>query len=286
MNRYNPCPAPGTPCNYLIPGSGIATQQMAPQSAMPMPMSMGGFPSFGTPSGNTGNYNSNLNTPGTNASPYNSPPAYNNAPVNSGPDGLCSQTGLFQTTKQAELKDRSPCDVILDTILNDSCTASYAEQLGQQEPEGMEEFCPGFGTIKNDPMKRALALQTLAAAIVKTESGWRRLDTGDGGTSKGYFQLTKSSDQRHGCSCAKLENEFDQTQNLQCGTQMIVSFMAKDHTVGKGSGRGARGIARSFGPFRDGRGERDDIIRRTSAWCKASFVNGGERAPANTGANK
>lgn len=281
MNRYNPCPAPGTPCNYLVPGSGVATQQMAPQSAMPM----GGLPNFGGLGKGTPNFNNNLNTPGTNGSPYNSPPAYNNAPVNSGPDGLCSQPGLFQTTKQAALGDRSPCDVILDTILKDPCTADYASRLGQHEPEDMEAFCPGFGAIKNDPMKRALALQALAAAIVKTESGWQRLATGDGGKSKGYFQLTTLSDVHHGCSCSKLKDEFDQIQNLQCGTQMIVSFMEKDHTVGKGSGSGSRGIARSFGPFRDHRGERDDIKKRTSAWCKASFSNG-NNLPAAVGVGK
>jgi hypothetical protein len=152
----------------------------------------------------------------------------------------------------------------------------------------MESFCPGWSTVKGDPEKRALMLMNMVAAVVKTESGWNNLSIGDGGKSKGMLQLTASTDRKHGCHCTNLTNELDARQNLMCGTHMIVSFMAKDRTVGRGTGEhcggdaggcGAQGIARSFGPFRDGRKERADIQRRISQWCRESLLGG---APAAT----
>lgn len=213
----------------------------------------------------------------------------------SGPDTLCKKGDkpTFQTQIPNELladKGQSLCDVIYNTIKSDSCpggggpsTAAYAQQLATGEIGDMESFCPGWSTIKGDPEKRALMLMNMVAAIVKTESGWNNLSHGDGGKSLGMLQLTAATDHKHGCHCTALTNEndtLDARKNLMCGTHMIVSFMAKDRTVGKGTGEhcggdaggcGAQGIARSFGPFRDGRKERADILRRTSQWCRESL---------------
>lgn len=190
-------------------------------------------------------------------------------PVNSGPDGLCYQAGLFQTTARPELGGLTPCQVIANTIENDSCTSQFTDVLARENIEDMEQFCPGWTQMRGDPVKRTAMLTGLVAAIVRTESGWRNGATGDGGKSKGMLQLTTATDRRHGCSCGQLSDEHNMGQNLRCGTHMIISFMARDKTVGRGTGDyGARGIARSFGPFRDGRGERADIMRRTSNYCR------------------
>lgn len=200
----------------------------------------------------------------------NEPGNFQGTPVNSGPDGLCHKPGLFQTTPKAELNGETPCQVITNIITRDPCTAPLADSLASGTIEDMEEFCPGWNQLKGDREKRGRMLTALVAAIVKTESSWRPDTRGDGGNSRGLLQLTRATDQGKGCSCGRLQNEFDIRQNLECGTHMIISYMARDRTVGRGTGeRGARGIARSFGPFRDGRRERPDIIRRVSGYCRS-----------------
>lgn len=204
----------------------------------------------------------------------NQPGNFRGTPVNSGPDGLCYKPGLFQTTAKNELGGRTPCQVIEDTITKGCTGDRYFNQIAQGHIRGMDEFCPGWSQLKGDTDKRAKMLTALVAAIVKTESSWRTDTRGDGGKSRGLLQLTASTDSGKGCACGNLRNEFDIKQNLECGTHMIIKYLAEDRVVGSGTtDHDARGIARSFGPFRDGRGERADIIRRVSGYCRSLKQN-------------
>lgn len=191
---------------------------------------------------------------------------------NDAKDTLCrGGTGSKQTTPQPDGGGISYCDMIYNQ-LKDPCTGAFVDQLASQDTEDMEDFCPGFGGAKSDKEKVRIMLMNFVASVVTTESHWNPKETGDGGKSKGMLQLTKKTDQRHGCACGQLQDEFNAKQNLACGTQMIVSFMAKDKTVGKGKGdRGSKGAAKSFGPFRDGRKEREAIKGRISKWCSESL---------------
>lgn len=192
-------------------------------------------------------------------------------------DRLC----MGQASKQSQqrslnfngsISTLSYCDLIYNTIARDSCTSAFTDKLAAAPLEGIEEFCPQFNSFKADKQKLALFLMNFVAAIVTQESSWNEKESGDGGKSKGLLQLTRASDQSKGCSCQKLNDEFNPAENLACGTHMIIKYMAEDHVVGKGSGdSGARGIARSFGPFRDGRPERKKIAAKMVSWCQNSL---------------
>ncbi len=261
---------PATAFNILPYGQQLQNQTPKPASAAGAGASpiasllkaLGGGGGPGSNNSNGGNYNGGNYGSGNNGSGN-----FSGTPVNSGHDGLCYQAGLFQTTPKDELGGRSPCQVISDTI-RDSCTGPQADSLASGNLEGMEEFCPGWDRLKVNEDTRNRVLTALVAATVRTESSWRNDTAGDGGTSKGLLQLTVASDQSKGCSCSQLTNEFNMGQNLRCGTHMIISYMAQDRTVGRGGQGTARGIARSFGPYRDGRRERPDIIRRVSGYCR------------------
>jgi hypothetical protein len=292
---------PGTQSGprQVAPPQNPAAQNNPASSIPPLSLPPGGLGSGASSPSSTGSSftpssASDSASPRMPATGFN-PSISNGQWYDSGPDSMCQGgKNSFQTKTGGnglDTGDLSLCDVIYNTITQDSCTAAFADQLGKQEPSDMEEFCPGFSTVKDNREKRAMVLMNLIAAVVKTESGWKNNSTGDGGKSRGLLQLTASSDSAHGCSCKNLHNEFNATQNLQCGTHMIVSFMARDHTVGRGSGEhcggdasgcGAQGIARSFGPFRDGTKERADIIRRVSGWCRSSL---GTAAPPAAEAN-
>ncbi|MGE4131095.1 MAG: transglycosylase SLT domain-containing protein [Bdellovibrionales bacterium] len=226
----------------------------------------------------------------TQGSPYRGPGSGDNQGgyYNSGPDTLCTGTTSHQTKPDPAFGGISRCDFIYNILMGkdgdpSSCTASNMEKIGMLPSiRGMDEFCPEFRYIQRDPQKRALFMMNFVAAIIKTESGWNNNSTGDNGTSKGLLQLTVATDQKHNCACNSFTNELDEKQNLRCGIQMITRFMAEDAAVGDGSGRSSRGIARSFGPFRDGRKERADLIRRISDWCRKSIPKPSPDAPTVT----
>jgi hypothetical protein len=201
------------------------------------------------------------------------------ASVNSGPDSLCTGTTSVQTQQQAP-NNESFCKTIEKTILDESkgqfcnpSNAELAEKIGANVND-MNEFCPGWEKFRRSRDARAAFLMNFVAAIVKTESSWNTNTAGDGGKSKGLLQLTVASDRKYGCACNDLQNDADlhnPIKNLKCGTRMILWHMASDSTVGRGDASNPLGIARSFGPFRNGRGEREDIKRRVKDWCDKSY---------------
>lgn len=222
-----------------------------------------------------------------------SPASFGNSGYNGGgsispsdvkPNSLCRGNGdSYQTRQQSELGGLSPCDIIYNT-LRDGCTGEYVHRLARMNLPDMENYCPGWNRIKMDETKRLNVLMNFVAAIVNVESSWRSKTESDfnlPNSSKGLLQLTKQTDQKHGCSCRDLTNEYDIRQNLQCGTQMIVSFMAIDGVVAQGSTKSVgRGIGKSFGPFRpnDSGGEKP-ALTKVKTWLSDHCRN---HLPGNT----
>lgn len=210
------------------------------------------------------------------------------------PDSLCRGKGeSYQTRQQNELGGLSPCDIIYNT-LRDGCTGEYVHRLARMDLPDMENYCPGWNRIKMDETKRLNVLMNFVAAMVNVESSWRSNTESDfnlANSSKGLLQLTKQTDQRHGCSCRNLNNEYDIRQNLQCGTHMIVSFMAIDGVVAKGStATSGRGVGKSFGPMRPKPdGSEKPALTKVKTWLSDHCRNhlpgnnpGAEEAPATS----
>lgn len=220
---------------------------------------------------------------------------------NTGPDSLCTKKdGGSVQTKVDPKTNESWCDVIYNTITKDpyseSCNPSTKDLAGQmavREIKEMDQFCPGWNTIKANPEKRAVFLMNFIAAIVHQESSWKPDTVGDKErgmekASKGLCQLTASSDYSKGCGCNEMRSEadtFDPVKNLKCCTHMVVKAMVEDGTVGRGVGGKkhnpdpVRGLAKSFGPFQTGRPERKTIMDKTRAYCEKT-LGAGAAAPA------
>jgi len=149
------------------------------------------------------------------------------------------------------------------------------QKLPQEEAE---QYCPG-GNVKTDRNKFIKFFQQIVAALTTEESNWK-----DGGVSsmgaRGLMQLSKQSvagykscDQ--GCariaSSGKISGSTQANMdNMTCGTSIALLWLAKDGTLGKGSGnKGSRGIARYFQPYRDiDKVKRERMKNKVSTYCK------------------
>jgi hypothetical protein len=206
--------------------------------------------------------------------------AKNRYPGGSASDKLCDD----QSGQRGEY-----CKIIVNSLMNDPDVVKNLEIVRSSSIKGMDEFCPNFDQKKNDKSWAIEYFKNLVATIITTESGWdpaNKYTEKDGTISAGMCQLTAKSDNSKGGKCGQLTdgNVTDAKANIECCVQMVMKYMAEDKDVGSGKGdKGSRGIARSFGPFRDGRKERKDMAGRTAAWCNGGGSGGGGRAVASEG---
>lgn len=242
--RYGP--NPNDPMQTQFPRAGSGSGGSNPLSQIMSMLGGGGSGSGGLNNGGSGY------SPGS----YGGGGSYGtqSGPVDVRPNSLCRGKGeSYQSKQQSELGGLSPCDIIYNT-LRDGCTGEYVRQLANIDLPDMENYCPGWNRIKMNETVRLNVLMNFVAAVVNVESSWNTKTESDfnlANSSKGLLQLTKETDRKHGCECRNLNNEYDIRQNLQCGTQMIVSFMARDGVVAQGSRHNfGRGVGKSFGPFR------------------------------------
>ena len=187
-------------------------------------------------------------------------------PGGSASDKLCDD----QSGQRGEI-----CKTIVNVLMTDPEVMKNLEIARSSSIKGVEEFCPNYDAKKNDKSWAIEFYKNLVATIITTESNWNPKDVyteKDGTKSKGLCQLTASSDRSKGGKCGQLTdgNILDPKVNAECCVQMVMKYVAEDREIGSGKGKGARGIARSFGPFRDGRKERKDMAGRTASWCNGS----------------
>lgn len=169
------------------------------------------------------------------------------------------------------------CKMIVEELTKTPEVVQLVDQVRASSIKGMDEFCPTFDQRKNDRDWAVEYFKNLIATIITTESNWDPKNVyreKDGTESKGLCQLTAKTDHSKGGKCSQLTdgNILDAKANIACCVQMVMSYMAKDKEVGSGkTDKDAKGIAISFGPFRDHRKkDRKPMADRTTAWCNGA----------------
>ncbi len=133
--------------------------------------------------------------------------------------------------------------------------------------------------IKNDREKFKLFFKQVVAALTIEESGWN-----DRGVSwmgaRGLMQLSRDSVRgyaRCDAGCARIAktgqiagNTQANMDNLTCGTSIALVWLAKDGTMGQGTGnKRSRGIARYFQPYRDiDKVKRERMKAKLANYCR------------------
>lgn len=200
--------------------------------------------------------------------------------------GLCTKV---EGNESAEWMQRGYCKAVADKLndKNEGCngvSGDLVDAARQKLPQNeADEFCPG-GNIKADREKFKLFFKQVVAALTIEESNWK-----DGGTSsmgaKGLMQLSRGSVGGYakcdsGCArIAKTGQIAGSSQanmdNMTCGTAIALVWVAKDGTMGGGSGnKGSRGIARYFQPYRNiDKVKRKRMQEKIANYCKKQLNN-------------
>jgi hypothetical protein len=204
-------------------------------------------------------------------------------------DGLCTQANA----NRAQVKNGYCAD--LNQILNDptSCAYRALQEITQEaaSPNGVKDlnkFCPNFASMQSGTQQTMVFEQILAGLITK-ESEWdahgkERPWTNASGAPMGGLGLFQIgvNDSAKGGDCAAINSTsiMDPKTNLRCGACIALVNLAHDHAMGSGVGdHGTIGMARYFGPFRDGQSaKRDSIASGVSKWCQSN--GSGTSAPA------
>lgn len=213
-------------------------------------------------------------------------------------EGLCIEKNKNQP--QASGGKNSYCHM-LRAVVDDpkSCAHKAISQLvgpDSKSVDGIGQFCSEFSSLDSGTD----FYYQLLSAMAYTESSWKTSATGDHGNSKGIFQISES-DAANYSDCAGLnsKNIRDAYTNIKCGSCIAMTLLLKDHEMGSGKAgtRNARGIARYFGPFGDGRIEKASISNATNQFCNGNVkddmqyaslggVTNGGRAVASAGGGR
>jgi len=197
--------------------------------------------------------------------------------------GLCTMKNANRTQVTAGY-----CDMLRKILETDgTCAKEALDDILRAEANGgigdLENYCSNFKTLTTQ-QKRMMFQQVLAALIVQ-ESGWRvdaqerpwtRAD-GVAMGGKGLFQIGVNDRNKRDCGGLNTSSILTAEPNLKCGACIALSNIAKDRTMGHGVGdQGSRGMARYFGPLRDGQSKkRVAMASAVNDWCRSSAVAGG-----------
>jgi len=150
--------------------------------------------------------------------------------------------------------------------------------LGNQKAlDSMKEFCPNVD-FKANKDKFVLFFKQIVAALTIEESTWKDNITSSMG-AKGLMQLSRKSVAGYAkCDkgCAQIAktgriggSREANMNNMTCGTTIALYWIAKDGTLGGGSGnKGSRGIARYFQPYRNiDKVKRERMKKKVANYC-------------------
>lgn len=189
-------------------------------------------------------------------------------------------TGLCTTANANRTQVTSGFCKMLEKELNTEGTCANEKlklitsrgRLGQSE-----HFCRGYDSKSMDYKK--LVIQRILEGLIVQESGWRPdaqepnwFKNGNPMGGKGLFQFGVRDRVKPGCGHINSSNILTPEANIKCGSCIALTFMAKDQTIGHGVGdRGTVGLARYFGPFRNGQShKRDAIANSVRQWCASN----------------
>lgn len=194
--------------------------------------------------------------------------------------GLCTSNnanrsqmklGYCQMLRDALNKEGSCAKRALDVIM----ARAYPNGNGVR---GLNQYCSQFGQLGDN--RREVFVQVLASLIVQ-ESGWNPraqekpwTKNGQPMGGKGLFQIGVN-DRNKDRDCAGLDSNsiLDARTNIQCGSCIALSHIAKDGEMGRGSGdQGSVGMARYFGPLRELQSaKRASMQKAVSQYCQGNL---------------
>ena len=236
--------------------------------------------------------NSKSPPPGTNFLQYEYPDnhTYASGTVGVGHvlNGLCSLQA--SKTPPTQVSD-GDCQRLANALRTEGTCANRALKdiiaKAGSNGEGIGDLTSYCSTYAQMPNKELVFTQVLALLILE-ESGWKRdaeeqpWVRSDGAQmgGRGLFQIgpndaTKS--QFPDCADVTTSNIDDPDVNIKCGSCIALSTLDEDGTMGHGvSDKSSEGMARYFGPMRDGqKSKRNDIAATVNQWCKASTATAG-----------
>jgi hypothetical protein len=195
-------------------------------------------------------------------------------------NGLCTsknanrsqmKLGYCQMLRDELNREGSCAKRSLDAIM----AMAYPDGRGVQ---GLNSYCPNFSQLGDN--RREVFVQVLASLIVQ-ESGWRTgavegewYKNGQPMGGHGLFQIGVNDRGRYsGCSRINSSSIYDPKVNIECGSCIALELIAKDSIMGAGaSDHSSRGMARYFGPSRDGQAHKRAAMQNAvSEYCRGNL---------------
>jgi hypothetical protein len=204
--------------------------------------------------------------------------------------GLCTAKNSNRTQVKAGY-----CNMLKDILETDgTCAKRMLDRIIEMDSQGkyqngnlggirdIEKYCSNFSTLKTSDKR--MAFQQILASLIVQESGWRAdarepvwFKNGRPMGGKGLFQIDERDASKP--DCHRVDGHvFDPKINMQCGACIALSNIVRDGTMGHGTGEsGARGMARYFGPLRDGQVRKRMAMQgAVNNWClSAAAATGG-----------
>lgn len=192
-------------------------------------------------------------------------------------NGLCTAANRNRTQVQ-----NGHCQMLKDILGNPASCANREMNriIDMAGPSGagvtdLPRYCANWSSYPRD--KKLFFFQQLLAGLITQESGWNAgaiepswSKNGIEMQGKGLFQIAVR-DRFQDIDCAGLDDSsiLQPEPNMKCGACIALKYLAMDRAMGHGTGDlGARGMARYFGPMRDGQShKRDAIANATNYWC-------------------
>ncbi len=204
--------------------------------------------------------------------------------------GLCTQ----ENSSQRWVK-QGWCKTVSESM-NQGCSAQKLESIRTKAMsngiDGINDYCPNAQAMAQDKEKFAQFMTQLIAALTIEESDWTTTSTSSMG-AQGLMQLSYSSvkQKAYSCGCSSIRNagdvKNDGHKNMRCGSYIVLHWIDKDKTIGKGSGnRGSKGAARYFQPFRDiDKKKRKRMQDKMKNYCKQRDTGQAQPVPGEGGAS-
>jgi hypothetical protein len=195
-------------------------------------------------------------------------------------NGLCTsknanrsqmKLGYCEMLRKELNKEGSCAKRSLDAIM----ARAYPDGSGVS---GLNAYCPNFSQLGDN--RREVFVQVLASLIVQ-ESGWKTgavegewYKNGHAMGGHGLFQIGVNDRGRYdGCKRINSTSIYNPEVNIECGSCIALQWIAADGKMGTGSSDGnSRGMARYFGPSRDGQAHKRTAMQNAvSEYCKGNL---------------
>ena len=119
--------------------------------------------------------------------------------------------------------------------------------LTETLPNDIAAYCPGYAANGRD--ERAAFWVGLLSALARHESTWRPDAVGGGGQWFGLTQIAPATARGYGCAAGNGQALLAGRANIACAVRIAAHQVARDGYV-VSDGRGWRGMARDWAPFR------------------------------------